>query len=164
LAAGALVARVADPSKLKAAIKIAETQAKDVQLDQVAAIDTRNGLVRGHVVRIDPAVDNGTVTVDVALDAPLPKGARPDLSVDGTIELERLENVIYVGRPVQGQPDSQVELFKVVNNGKTAARVPVKLGRTSVNTMEVVEGLQVGDQVVLSDMSPWDGHGQVRLK
>jgi multidrug efflux pump subunit AcrA (membrane-fusion protein) len=94
----------------------------------------------------------------------LPKGARPDLSVDGTIELERLENVIYVGRPVQGQPDSQVELFKVVNNGKTAARVPVKLGRTSVNTIEVVEGLQVGDQVVLSDMSQWDGHGQVRLK
>src|ERR1019366_8752759 len=127
LAAGALVARVADPSKLKAAIKIAETQAKDVQLDQVAEIDTRNGVVRGHVVRIDPAVDNGTVTVDVALDAPLPKGARPDLSVDGTIELEHLENVIYVGRPVQGQPDSQVELFKVMNNGKTAARVPVKL-------------------------------------
>jgi HlyD family secretion protein len=164
LAAGALVARVANPAKLKAAIKIAETQAKDVQLDQPAEIDTRNGIIPGHVIRIDPAVENGTVTVDVALDAALPKGARPDLSVDGTIELERLENVLYVGRPVQGQADARVGLFKVVEGGKGAVRVPVKLGRSSVSTIEVIEGLQVGDQVILSDMSQWDAHERVRLE
>jgi len=123
LPAGALVARVADPAKLKAAIKIAETQAKDIQLDQVAEIDTRNGTVPGHVIRVDPAVENGTVTVDVGLDGPLPKGARPDLSVDGTIQLEKLQNVVYVGRPVQGQPESLVGLFKVVENGRAAVRV-----------------------------------------
>jgi HlyD family secretion protein len=164
LAAGALVARVANPAKLKAAIRIAETQAKDVQLDQPAEIDTRNGIIPGHVKRIDPAVENGTVTVDVALDAALPKGARPDLSVDGTIELERLENVMYVGRPVQGQSDSQVGLFKVVDHGKAAVRVTVKLGRGSVSTIEVREGLQVGDKVILSDMSQWDPHERVRLE
>jgi HlyD family secretion protein len=164
LAEGALVARVANPAKLKAAIKIAETQAKDVQLDQPAEIDTRNGVIPGHVIRIDPAVENGTVTVDVALDAALPKGARPDLSVDGTIELERLTNVMYVGRPVQGQSDSQVGLFKVMDGGKGAVRVSVKLGRSSVSTIEVIEGLQVGDQVILSDMSQWDAYERLRLE
>ncbi|MGA2862979.1 MAG: HlyD family efflux transporter periplasmic adaptor subunit [Verrucomicrobiota bacterium] len=164
LPAGALVARVANPARLKAAIKIPETQAKDIRLDQPAAIDTRNGLVPGHVIRVDPAVENGTVTVDVALDAPLPKGARPDLSVDGTIELERLENVLYVGRPVQGQSDSQVGLFKVTDNGKAALRVTVKLGRSSVSTIEVVDGLRVGDRVILSDMSQWDAHERVQLE
>jgi HlyD family secretion protein len=163
LAAGAPVARVANMTKLKAAIKIPETQARDIQLDQTAEIDTRNGVIPGHVTRIDPAVENGTVTVDVALDEALPKGARPDLSVDGTIQLERLENVMYVGRPVQGQSDSQVGLFKVVDGGKVAVRVPVKLGRSSVSTIEVTEGLQVGDQVILSDMSQWDAHERVRL-
>ncbi len=163
LAAGALVARVANPAKLKAVIKIAETQAKDVQLDQRAEIDTRNGVVRGHVIRVDPAVENGTVTVDVALDAPCPKGARPDLSVDGTIELERLADVLYLGRPVQGQPESVVGLFKLEDNGRRAARVPVKLGRGSVSTIEILEGLQVGDQVILSDMSQWDNYDRVRL-
>jgi len=163
LAAGAPIARVADPSRLKAAIKVAETQARDIQLDQVAEIDTRNGVVSGHVIRVDPAVENGTVTVDVALDGALPKGARPDLSVDGTIELERLENVLYVGRPVQGQTDSQVGIFKVVENGAAARRVPVKLGRSSVSTIEIQQGLEAGDQVILSDMSQWDAHERIRL-
>jgi HlyD family secretion protein len=163
LQAGALVARVANPTKLKAEIRIAETQAKDIQHNQPAAIDTRNGVIAGHVVRIDPAVQNGTVLVDVALDGALPKGARPDLSVDGTIELERLEDVLYVGRPVQGQPETTVGLFKVMEGGGAAGRVPVKLGRSSVSTIEVIEGLQVGDQVILSDMSQWDAHDRVRL-
>jgi HlyD family secretion protein len=163
LAAGALVARVADPAHLKAAIKIAETQAKDIQLDQVAEIDTRNGLIPGHVIRVDPAVENGTVTVDVALDAPLPKGARPDLSVDGTIELERLRDVLYVGRPVQGQPESLVSLFKVIEGGRAANRVQVKLGRSSVSAIEIVQGLQIGDTIILSDMSQWDAFERVRL-
>lgn len=164
LPAGALVARVADPVKLKATIKIAETQARDVQLDQAAEIDTRNGIILGRVTRVDPAVDNGTVTVDVALDGPLPKGARPDLSVDGTVQLERLENVMFVSRPVQGQSDSTAGLFKAVDGGKVAMRVSVKLGRSSVSTIEVVQGLQVGDQVILSDMSQWDAHERVRLQ
>jgi HlyD family secretion protein len=164
LAAGALVARVANPAKLKAEIKIAETQARDIQLDQVAEIDTRNGIIPGHVVRIDPAVENGTVTVDVALDAPLPRGARPDLSVDGTIQLERLEDVLYVGRPVQGQPDSTVGIFKLEDGGKEAVRVTVKLGRSSVSTIEIVSGLQIGDQIILSDMSQWDARERVRLE
>ena len=164
LAAGAPVARVANMTKLKAAIKIQETQARDVQLDQSAEIDTRNGVIPGHVTRIDPAVENGTVTVDVALDAALPKGARPDLSVDGTIQLERLVNVLYVGRPVQGQSDSQVGLFKVVDGGKGAVHVHVRLGRSSVSTIEITDGLQVGDQVILSDMSQWDAHERLRLE
>jgi HlyD family secretion protein len=163
LSAGALVARVAEPNHLKAAIKIAETQAKDVQLDQLAEIDTRNGVIPGHVIRVDPAVDNGTVTVDVALDAPLPKGARPDLSVDGTIELERLQEVLYVERPVQGQPESLVSLFKVTPSGHEATRVQVKLGRSSVSTIEILQGLQIGDQIILSDMSQWDSFERVRL-
>ena len=163
LAAGALVARVAEPEHLKAAIKIAETQAKDVQLDQPAEIDTRNGIIPGHVIRVDPAVENGTVTVDVALDGALPKGARPDLSVDGTIQLERLDDVLYVGRPVQAQPESLVSLFKVTPNGREATRVQVKLGRSSVGAIEVMEGLQIGDTIILSDMSQWDSFERVRL-
>jgi HlyD family secretion protein len=163
LPAGALVARVAEPTHLKAAIKIAETQAKDIQLDQVAEIDTRNGVIPGHVIRVDPAVESGTVTVDVALDAPLPKGARPDLSVDGTIELERLADVLYVGRPVQGQPESLVGLFKVGEGGRAATRVQVKLGHTSVGAVEILQGLQVGDTIILSDMSQWDSVERVRL-
>lgn len=164
LSAGALVARVASQTKLKAEIKIVETQARDVQLNQTAQIDTRNGVIPGHVVRIDPAVDNGTVTVDVALDGPLPRGARPDLTVDGTIQLERLEDVLYVGHPVQGQPDSTIDLFKVVENGKAAVRVPVKLGRSSVSTIEIVSGMQPGDQVILSDMTQWDADARVQLE
>jgi HlyD family secretion protein len=163
LGAGALVARVAEPARLKAAIKIAETQAKDVQLDQIAEIDTRNGVIPGHVIRVDPAVENGTVTVDVALDGPLPKGARPDLSVDGTIQLERLEDVLFVGRPVQAQPESLVSLFKVTPSGREATRVQVKLGRSSVGAIEVMEGLQIGDTIILSDMSQWDSFERVRL-
>lgn len=163
LAAGALVARVANPAKLKAEIKIPETQAKDVLLNQSAQIDTRNGIVHGHVVRVDPAVENGTVTVDVTLDETLPKGARPDLTVDGTIEIERLENILQVGRPVQGQADTQVNLFKLTANRAAATRVRVRLGRSSVSTIEVLDGLQVGDQIILSDMSQWDGHERIRL-
>jgi HlyD family secretion protein len=164
LAAGAPIARVANPAKLKAEIKIPETQARDVLLNQLAEIDTRNGVVHGHVLRVDPAVENGTVTVDVTLDESLPKGARPDLTVDGTIEIERLENVMHVGRPVQGQEDSQASLFKLIDNGTAAIRVPVKLGRTSVSTIEIVEGLQVGDRIILSDMSQWDANARVRLE
>ncbi|MBZ5536340.1 MAG: efflux RND transporter periplasmic adaptor subunit [Acidobacteriia bacterium] len=161
--AGTNLARVAEPRKLKAELKIAETQAKDVQIGQVASIDTRNGIISGHVVRIDPAVVAGTVTVDVKLEGALPDGARPDLSVEGTIELERLTDVVYVGRPVQGQAFSTVGLFKLVEDGKDAIRVPVKLGRSSVNTIEIVEGLQVGDQVILSDMSAQDRSDRIRL-
>ncbi len=164
LSVGALVARVASQTELKAEIKIAETQAHDIQLNQTADIDTRNGIIAGHVVRIDPAVDNGTVTVDVALDGPLPRGARPDLTVDGTIQLERLDDVLYVGRPVQGQPESTTSVFKVVENGTAAVRVPVKLGRSSVSTIEIVSGMQAGDQIILSDMAPWDANLRVRLK
>ena len=159
----ATLAKVVQPSRLKAEIKIAETQAKDILLGQSAAIDTRNGIIPGHVIRIDPGVQNGTVLVDVALDGPLPKGARPDLSVDGTIELERLDDVLYVGRPVQGPADSLVGLFKIIPGSRDAIRIPVKLGRSSVSTIEIIEGLQVGDQVILSDMSAHDGHDRVRL-
>jgi HlyD family secretion protein len=161
---GANIARVADPKKLKAEIKIAETQAKDVTIGQKAAIDTRNGIVTGHVSRIDPSVQNGTVTVDVAIDGALPQGARPDLSVDGTIELENLRDVLYVGRPVHGQADSTIGLFKIVNDGAEAVRVNVKLGRSSVTTIEVLQGLQVGDKVILSDMSAVDNFDRIRLK
>ena len=159
----ATLAKIVQPTKLKAEIKIAETQAKDILIGQVASIDTRNGIIPGRVVRVDPAVVNGTVTVDVKLEGALPKGARPDLSVDGTIELERLENVLYVGRPVEGQPDSTVGIFKLTDAGRNAVRTTVKLGRTSVSTIEILQGLQVGDQVILSDMSAWDNHERVRL-
>jgi HlyD family secretion protein len=162
--AGTVLARVAQPLRLKAQLKVAETQAKDVLLGQKASIDTHNGVVPGHVMRIDPAVQNGTVTVDVALDGPLPQGARPDLSVEGTIQIERLQDVLYVGRPVHGEPDSTVGLFKIVGDGSEAVRVPVKLGRASVNSVEILGGLQAGDQVILSDMSAWDNFDRVRLK
>ena len=157
------LARVADPSKLKAQIKIAETQAKDIQPNQQATIDTRNGVVKGHVKRIDPAVEQGTVTVDVAFDEELPKGARPDLSVDGTIELERLDNVVFVGRPAFGQENNTVGMFKLVPGSNDAVRAPVKLGKSSVNTIEILSGLNPGDQVILSDTSAWDSHERIRL-
>lgn len=161
---GTVLAKVVQPAKLKAELKIPETQAKDVALGLPAEIDTRNGIVKGRVMRIDPAAINGTVTVDVRLEGELPPGARPDLSVDGTIELERLADVLYVGRPVFGQPNSVVGLFKLDPATGEAARVQVKLGRNSVNTIEIVEGLAVGDQVILSDMSAWDAQPRVRLK
>src|SRR5438093_1850017 len=157
------LARVADPTKLKAQVKIAETQAKDIQVGQKAMIDTRNGTANGHVTRVDPAVEQGTVTVEVAFDEPLPKGARPDLSVDGTIELEHLDDVIYVGRPAFGQENNTVGMFKLVNGTSEAARTPVKLGKSSVNTIQILDGLQPGDQVILSDTSAWDAHDRIRL-
>lgn len=158
------LARVADPTKLKAEIKIAETQAKDIQIGQKATIDTRNGVVTGHVTRVDPAVEQGTVKVDAALDAELPRGARPDLTVDGTIELERLDDVIYVGRPAFGQENNTVGIFKLLPGSSEAIRTPVKLGRSSVNSIEIVNGLQPGDQVILSDTSAWDSHDRIALK
>jgi HlyD family secretion protein len=160
---GANLARVADPTRLKAEVRIAETQAKDIQIGQVASIDTRNGLVAGHVARVDPAVQNGTVTVDVSLEGELPKGARPDLSVDGTIELERLDDVIFVGRPAFGQERSTVGIFKLEIDSAYAARTQVQLGRSSVNTIEIVKGLAPGDRVILSDMSQWDANDRIRL-
>jgi multidrug efflux pump subunit AcrA (membrane-fusion protein) len=160
---GTVLARVAQPTHLKAALKIAETQAKDITIGQKATVDTHNGVIQGHVSRIDPAVVNGTVTVDVALEGSLPQGARPDLSVEGTVEIERLTDVLFVGRPVHGESNSTVGLFKLVADGKEAARVQVQLGRTSVNTVEIVKGLQIGDQVILSDMSAWDNFDRVKL-
>jgi HlyD family secretion protein len=164
VAPGTNLARVADPTRLKAQLKIAETQAKDIQIGQVASIDTRNGLIQGRVSRIDPAVQQGTVTVDVALQGQLPRGARPDLSVDGTIELERLTNILYVGRPSVGQEESTIQLFRLEPDGVHASRTKVVVGRASVNTVEIREGLKVGDQVILSDMSQFDAFDRVRLK
>jgi HlyD family secretion protein len=161
---GTVLARVAQPSHLKAQLKIAETQAKDVLIGQQASVDTHNGIIPGHVTRIDPAVVNGTVTVDVGLDGPLPAGARPDLSVEGTVEIERLADVLYVERPVHGEANSTVGLFKLTDDGKEASRVQVQLGRSSVNTVEILKGLQVGDKVILSDMSAWDNYDRVELK
>jgi HlyD family secretion protein len=164
VSAGAPLAKVAQPTKLKAQLKIPETQAKDMQIGQSASIDTRNGIIPGHVMRVDPAVQNGTVTVDVILDGPLPKGARPDLSVEGTLELENLADVIYVGRPAFGQPNSTVGIFRLDGNGNGASRVQVKLGRASVNAVEILSGLQPGDKVILSDMSAWDAFNRIRLE
>ncbi|HXZ39634.1 MAG TPA: efflux RND transporter periplasmic adaptor subunit [Terriglobales bacterium] len=161
---GTTLAKVVQPQRLKAELKIAETQAKDIQLGQPASVDTHNGLISGHVTRIDPSVQNGTVTVDVALDSALPQGARPDLSVDGTIDLEKMENVLYVGRPAFGQEQSTVGMFRLEPDGSTAARTQVKLGRSSVNTVEILQGLQQGDQVILSDMSRWDNFDRIRLE
>ena len=161
---GTNLARVGDPTVLKAELRIAETQAKDVQIGQTAEVDTRNGVIPGHVTRIDPAVENGTVTVDVALDGALPRGARPDLTVDGTIELERMDDVLFVGRPVFGQEESVVSLFRMEADGAHAGRTRVGLGRASVNTIEVLEGLRPGDRVVLSDMSAWDQFDRVRIE
>lgn len=160
---GTILAKVAQPQRLKAELKIAETRAKDIIIGQLAIIDTRNGTVEGRVSRIDPAVVNGTVTVDVRIDGKLPDGARPDLSVDGTVEIERLSDVVFVGRPVFGQANSLVTLFRLDPGTKEASRIQVKLGRSSVNTIEILEGLRVGDQVILSDMSAWDAHNRIRL-
>ena len=159
---GSKLARVANPSMLKAELRIAETQTKDIRIGQYAEVDTRNGTVKGKVSRIDPASSNGTVGVDITLEGALPPGARPDLSVDGTVRLEELNNIIYVGRPAFGQENSSVSLFKVGADGE-AVRTTVKLGRSSVSTIEIVEGLQPGDQVILSDMSTYDEYQRVRL-
>jgi len=161
--AGSILAKVAQQDKLKAQVKITETEAKDVAIGQPASIDTRNGIIAGHVTRIDPSAVNGTVLVDVALTGELPLGARPDLSVDGTIDIERLNDVVYVGRPTVGQPNSTVTMFRYDPDGKTASRVTVKLGRASVNSIEVLAGLKVGDKVILSDMSQQDSHDRIRL-
>jgi len=160
---GVNLARVAQPEHLKAELRIAETQAKDVEISQRASIDTRNGIVEGRVMRIDPAVQDGTVTVDVELVGELPRGARPDLSVDGTIEIERLEDVLYVGRPAYGQAGTTVSLFRLLSDGQTAERVDVTLGKSSVNTIEIVAGLGEGDEVILSDTSAWDDYRKIRL-
>jgi len=160
---GTTLAKIVQPDQLKAELKIAETQARDIQIGQPAQIDTHNGIIPGTVTRIDPAVQNGTVTVDVQLDGPLPKGARPDLSVDGTIDLERMNDVFYVGRPAFGNENSTISLFKLDASGKYAVRVPVKVGRASVNAIQVLDGLQAGDTVILSDMSRWDTVDRIQL-
>jgi len=161
---GAMLAKVVQPDHLIAELKVAETQARDVQIGQPALVDTHNGTASGTVMRVDPAVQNGTVTVDVKLTGELPKGARPDLSVDGTIDLERLENVLYVGRPAFGQENSTISLFKLDPDSKGAVRVPVKVGRASVNSIQVIEGLHEGDTVILSDMSRNDNTDRIRLE
>src|SRR5215472_4675662 len=160
---GTMLAKVVQPNHLMATLKIAETQARDVQIGQPAQVDTHNGTVAGNVVRVDPGVQNGTVTVDVKLTGELPKGARPDLSVDGNIDLERLENVLYVGRPAFGQESSTISLFRLDPDSKGAVRVPVKVGRASVNSIQVLEGLREKDTVILSDMSRWDSAERIRL-
>jgi HlyD family secretion protein len=164
VAPGQNLARVADPSRLKAELRVAETQARDIDVGQPAEVDTRNGIIAGTVSRKDPAAANGTVTIDVSLSGELPRGAVPDLSVDGTIQLERLENVLYVGRPSLGQDNSTVGLFKVMNQAGDAQRVQVKLGKSSVNSIVVLSGLGEGDKVILSDMSSWDAFDRVRLR
>jgi len=164
IVAGTPLAKVVQPTRLKAQLKIPETQAKDVMPGQSASIDTRNGVVAGHVVRVDPSVVEGSVTVDVKLDAALPKGARPDLSVEGTIEIENLADVIYVGRPAFGQPNSTVGIFRLDEGSGTGSRVQVKLGRASVNSVEILSGLLPGDKVILSDMSQWDAFNRIRLE
>lgn len=163
VASGANVARVARPDELQAELRVPETQARDVQLGQLVRVDTRNGIVEGLVSRIDPAVRDGTVQVDVELTGKLPHGARPDLSVDGTIEIERLPRVVYTGRPAYGQPNSTISLFKLVEEGEYAVRVPVEVGRTSVNAVEIIQGLAPGDEVILSDTSAWDDNDRIRL-
>ena len=161
---GMTLARVSQPGLLKAVLRVPETQAKDISVGQRTKIDTRNGIVDGRVMRVDPAAQNGTVTVEVALEGELPRGARPDLSVDGTIEIERLVDVMYTGRPAYGQAESTVGLFKIDPDGRTATRVNVRLGRASVNTIQVLNGLSVGDKVIISDMSQFDNTNKVRLK
>jgi HlyD family secretion protein len=164
LAPGANLAKVAKPMPLKAELKVSETQAKDIQIGQSVAVDTRNGIVQGRVIRIDPSVQNGTVTVDASLEGPLPKGVRPDLSVEGIIELDHVDHTLKVGRPVQAQSFASLSLFKLSPDGQEATRVKVKLGRASVSTMEVLEGLRPGDQVILSDTSAWDGVDRIRIR
>ena len=160
---GAELAKVAQPSQLKAQLQIAETQARDIQLNQTASIDTHNGTIPGHVIRIDPAVVNGTRTVDVHLDGPLPEGAVPNLSVEGTVLIEKLTNVLYVGRPVHGEQNSTIGLFKEVQGGKEAVRANVQIGKTSVSTVQILKGLNVGDTVILSDMSAYDNFERIRI-
>ena len=161
--AGTPLGKVAQPSKLKAELKIAETQVKDITIGLPAVVDTRNGLIDGHVSRIDPSIINGTVTVDVKLEGQLPPGARPDLSVDGTIQIEKLDDVLYVGKPVFGQENATVQIFKIDPDGKYAQKVKVTFGRSSVNTIEIKNGLQTGDRVILSDMSQYDAYDRIRL-
>jgi HlyD family secretion protein len=161
---GAMLAKVVEPNHLMAELKIAETQARDVQIGEPASVDTHNGVIPGTVLRVDPAVQNGTVTVDIKLTGDLPKGARPDLSVDGTVDLERLDNVLYVGRPAFGQENSTISLFRLDPNNNGAVRTPVKVGRASVNSIQVIEGLHEGDTVILSDMSRWDSTDRIRLE
>ena len=162
LAPGASVAKVANPGKLRAELKIAETQVKDIAIGQVAQVDTRSGIINGHVIRIDPAAINGTVTVDVSLETELPAGSRPDLSVDGTVEISKLDDVLQVGRPAYGQQDSTITLFKMTPTGE-AVRTQVRLGKSAVNVIQIMEGLTVGDTVILSDMSTWDAVDRVRV-
>src|SRR6266404_4409294 len=164
VAPGTNLARVADPKKLKAEIKIAETQANELSAGMKSTVDTRNGIVNGHVSRIDPSVQNGTVTVDISFDGPLPNGTRPDLTVDGTVEIENLKNILYVGRPAFGQPESMVSLFKLNADGSEATRIPVGLGRFSVSSVEIRQGLHEGDRVILSDTSQWSNYERIRLK
>ncbi len=164
LAAGSIIAKVAQPEHLQAELKVPETQVKDVALGQPVQVDTRNGVIPGRVSRIDPAVREGTVTVEVALEGALPPGARPDLSVEGIIEIERLTDVVFMGRPAFGQPNSTVGMFRIEKDGKTAVRVTVKLGRSSVNTIEVVDGLKPGDRVILSDTSSYDSYDRIELR
>lgn len=163
VAIGTILAKMADPKKLKAVLQIAETQMKDVRPGLDATVDTRNGIIPGRVIRIDPAATNGTVGVDVSLLGPLPPGARPELSVDGVVQIERLSDVVYMDRPVSGEPGTTIGLFKIDPDGKGANRVNVKLGRASVNTIEVLDGLKVGDRVILSDMSQYDSYQRLRL-
>jgi RND family efflux transporter MFP subunit len=161
---GTMLAKVIQPNHLMAELKVPETQARDVQIGEPASVDTHNGVISGEVMRVDPAVQNGTVTVDVKLTGELPKGARPDLSVDGTVDLERLDNVLYVGRPAFGQENSTISLFRVGPDGHEATRVSVKVGRASVNSIQIVDGLHEGDTVILSDMSRWDNTDRIRLQ
>jgi HlyD family secretion protein len=161
---GTMLAKVVEPEHLMATLKVAETQARDVQIGELASIDTHNGLIAGTVMRFDPGVQNGTVTVDVKLTGELPKGARPELSVDGTIDLERMDNVLYVGRPAFGQENSTISLFKLSPGGQGALRVPVRVGRASVNSIQIIEGLREGEAVILSDMSRWDNTDRVRIE
>jgi HlyD family secretion protein len=164
IGANTTLAKIVIPGNLKAEIEIAETQVKDVVIGQKAEIDTRNGIIPGTVVRVDPAVNNGTVTVDVRLDGELPDGARPDLSVDGTIEIERLENVLYVGRPVRAVPNTEAKVFKMIEKGSQAILVPVKWGRSSVSVIEIATGLEVGDKVILSDVSDFEEYDRIRVE
>jgi multidrug efflux pump subunit AcrA (membrane-fusion protein) len=161
---GATLAKVVQPGRLKAVLRIPETQARDLTVGQLASIDTHNGVIPGHVVRIDPAAQNGTVAVDVALEGALPRGARPDLSVDGTVDIERLRNVMHVGRPAYGQAESTLAMFRLEPGGGSAVRTSVRLGRGSASDVEVVQGLQPGDVVILSDMSQYEGTPRVKLK
>jgi multidrug efflux pump subunit AcrA (membrane-fusion protein) len=159
-----MLAKVVQPNHLLAQLKIPEMQARDIQIGQAASIDTHNGVIAATVLRVDPAVQNGTVTVDAQLTGDIPKGARPDLSVDGTIDLERLDNVLYVGRPASGQENNTINLFRIDPGGKGATRIAVKLGRASANSIQILEGLSAGDAVILSDMSRWDNTERVRLE